>query len=157
MICAACGSDNPDGARFCNGCGPPLSPTAAAREERKVVSAVFVDLVGSTARAEESDPEDVRALLRRYHERAPRFRALRRHGGEVHRRRGRRGLRRPVAHEDDPERAVRAALAARDTIAALNEADAARDLHVRTRCDTARRWSLSARSPATVKGWSRAT
>ncbi len=68
IACSLCGRENPDDARFCNGCGAALVEAPAAREERKVVSAVFVDLVGSTARAERLDPEDVRALLRRYHE-----------------------------------------------------------------------------------------
>jgi class 3 adenylate cyclase len=45
------------------------------------VTAVFVDLVGSTARAERLDPEDVRALLRRYHETLRR--EVERYGGTV--------------------------------------------------------------------------
>ena len=87
---------------------------AARREERKVVSVVFTDLVGSTARAEESDPEDVRAL-RVYHERARD--ELERRGGTVEKFIGDAVVAvfgAPVAHEDDPERAVRAALAVRD-------------------------------------------
>ena len=105
---------------------------AAGREERKVVTAVFVDLVGSTARAEQLDPEDVRALLRRYHETLRR--ELERYGGTVEKFIGDAVVAvfgAPTAHEDDPERAVRAALAARDSIATLNERDEALDLHVR--------------------------
>src|SRR6187551_4095480 len=68
IACAECARENPDDARFCNGCGAALAAEPRTREERKVVTAVFVDLVGSTARAERLDPEDVRALLRRYHE-----------------------------------------------------------------------------------------
>jgi class 3 adenylate cyclase len=97
-------------------------PAVARREERKVVSVVFTDLVGSTARAEESDPEDVRALLRVYHERTRgRARAL---GGSVEKFIGDAVVAvfgAPVAHEDDPERAVRAALAVRDAVGRLNE------------------------------------
>ena len=132
MVCASCGRENPDDARFCNGCGATLVDTAPAREERKVVTAVFVDLVGSTARAERLDPEDVRAVLRRYHETLRR--ALEGYGGTVEKFIGDAVVAvygAPTAHEDDPERAVRAALAARDAIAGLNERDETLDLHVR--------------------------
>jgi class 3 adenylate cyclase len=63
-VCPACGRENPDDARFCAGCATPLQEAAPAREERKVVTVLFCDLVGSTAQAERMDPEDVRALLR---------------------------------------------------------------------------------------------
>jgi class 3 adenylate cyclase/predicted ATPase len=85
------------------------------RRERKVVTVVFCDLVGFTARAESMDPEDVEALLRPYHERV---RAeLERHGGTVEKFIGDAVMAlfgAPTAHEDDPERAVRAALAIRE-------------------------------------------
>ena len=96
------------------------------------MTAVFVDLVGSTARAERLDPEDVRAVLRRYHETLRRD--LERYGGTVEKFIGDAVVAvygAPTAHEDDPERAVRAALAARESIAALNDRDDALDLHVR--------------------------
>ena len=87
----------------------------AARRERKVVTVVFCDLVGFTARAESLDPEDVEAILRPYHERV---RAeLERHGGTVEKFIGDAVMAlfgAPTAHEDDPERAVRAALAIRE-------------------------------------------
>ena len=67
--CPACGQPNPEAARFCNSCGTALGVSGAAREERKVVSVVFADLVGSTAAAERSDPEDVRAMLAAHYER----------------------------------------------------------------------------------------
>ena len=85
------------------------------RRERKVVTVVFCDLVGFTARAESMDPEDVEALLRPYHERVRS--ELERHGGTVEKFIGDAVMAlfgAPVAHEDDPERAVRAALAIRD-------------------------------------------
>ena len=132
IACVHCGRENPDDARFCNSCGGPLAEAAPAREERKVVTAVFVDLVGSTARAERLDPEDVRAVLRSYHETLRR--ALEGYGGTVEKFIGDAVVAvygAPVAHEDDPERAVRAALAARDAIADLNERDETLDLHVR--------------------------
>lgn len=70
MTCPNCGEENLDKAKFCLECGTPLkgSPMAPA-EERKVVSVLFVDLVGFTARSHQADPEDVRAALKPYHER----------------------------------------------------------------------------------------
>lgn len=85
------------------------------RKERKVLTCLFADLVGFTARAESLDPEDVEAILRPYHER---LRAeLERYGGTVEKFIGDAVMAlfgAPIAHEDDPERAVRAALAIRD-------------------------------------------
>ena len=136
--CPACGTEYAEEARFCSTCGASLaSPPAAQREERKVVSVVFVDLVGSTARAEASDPEDVRALLRVYHERARD--ELESFGGTVEKFIGDAVVAvfgAPVSHEDDPERAVRAALAVRDAVARLNENEPDRDLHVRVAVNT---------------------
>jgi class 3 adenylate cyclase/tetratricopeptide (TPR) repeat protein len=86
-----------------------------SRRERKVVTFVFCDLVGFTARAESMDPEDVEALLRPYHERVRS--ELERHGGTVEKFIGDAVVAlfgAPTAHEDDPERAVRAALAIRE-------------------------------------------
>ena len=69
-VCPSCGNENPAGARFCNHCSTPLEPAVApAREERKVVTVLFADLVGFTARAEQMDPEDVVGLLGPYHAR----------------------------------------------------------------------------------------
>src|SRR3954465_1355141 len=85
------------------------------RKERKVVTCLFADLVGFTARAETLDPEDVEAILRPYHERL-RF-ELERHGGTVEKFIGDAVMAlfgAPAAHEEDPERAVRAALAIGD-------------------------------------------
>jgi len=81
------------------------------------VTVLFADLVGFTARAERLDPEDVQAVLAPYHERL-RF-ELERWGGTVEKFIGDAVMAlfgAPVAHEDDPERAVRAALAIRDWI-----------------------------------------
>ena len=132
LVCSRCARENPDDARFCNACGSPLEAELRTREERKIVTAVFVDLVGSTARAERLDPEDVRAVLRRYHETLRR--ELERYGGTVEKFIGDAVVAvygAPTAHEDDPERAVRGALAARESIAALNDRDDTLDLHVR--------------------------
>src|SRR5687767_6762295 len=113
--CAACGHENLESAKFCSECGAALTAVAPAREERKVVTVLFCDLVGSTARAEGADPEDVRALLHAYHERVRS--ELERFGGTVEKFIGDAVMAlfgAPTAHEDDPERAVRAALAIRD-------------------------------------------
>jgi class 3 adenylate cyclase/tetratricopeptide (TPR) repeat protein len=85
------------------------------RRERKVVTVVFCDLVGFTSQAETMDPEDVEAMLRPYHSRVRV--ELERHGGTVEKFIGDAVMAlfgAPTAHEDDPERAVRAALAIRD-------------------------------------------
>jgi class 3 adenylate cyclase/tetratricopeptide (TPR) repeat protein len=113
--CPTCGRENPDDARFCSNCGTPLAGAPPPREERKVVTVVFCDLVGSTARAERMDPEDVRAFLSGFHDRVRT--ELERHGGTVEKFIGDAVVAlfgAPAVHEDDPGRAVRAALAVRD-------------------------------------------
>ena len=67
LRCPACGQENPDVARFCLACGRELTAEAKPREERRVSSVIFVDLVGFTERSEQLDPEDVRAILAPYH------------------------------------------------------------------------------------------
>ena len=110
--CPSCGRENPADARFCNACASPLTAAIEERrEERKIVTVLFADLVGFTSRAERLDPEDVRALLAPYcaHLRGE----LERFGGTVEKFIGDAVMAlfgAPVAHEDDPERAVRAAL-----------------------------------------------
>jgi class 3 adenylate cyclase len=65
VTCSRCGQENPDGARFCNGCAAALAADEEGPlEERKVVTILFADLVGFTSRAERMDPEEVRSLLR---------------------------------------------------------------------------------------------
>jgi class 3 adenylate cyclase/tetratricopeptide (TPR) repeat protein len=118
LTCPTCGHENADGARFCSSCGTRLEQAAdPAREERKVVTVLFADLVGFTSRAEQLDPEDVRAVLEPYHARLRT--ELERRGGTVEKFIGDAVMAlfgAPTAHEDDPERAVRAALAIRDWI-----------------------------------------
>src|SRR5919197_5578445 len=85
--------------------------------ERKVITVLFADLVGFTATSEQLDPEDVEAILRPYHERL-RY-ELERWGGTVEKFIGDAVMAffgAPVAGEDDPERAVRGALAVRDAL-----------------------------------------
>jgi class 3 adenylate cyclase/tetratricopeptide (TPR) repeat protein len=116
--CSNCGHENAEDARFCSQCATPLDAEATTREERKVVTCLFCDLVGFTARAERMDPEDVRGLLQPYHARVRS--ELDRFGGTVEKFIGDAVMAvfgAPVAHEDDPERAVRAALSIRDALA----------------------------------------
>src|SRR3989442_14594515 len=132
-ICATCGQDNPDVARFCLACGAALGvDEAAPNEERRFISVLFVDLVGFTARAERLDPEDVRAIQTPYFQRV---RAeIEACGGTVEKFIGDAVMAvfgAPVAHGDDPERAVRAALAIRAAVAELNAREPELDLSVR--------------------------
>jgi class 3 adenylate cyclase/tetratricopeptide (TPR) repeat protein len=110
--CPNCGEENPDRARFCLACAAPLTETRASQqEERKVVSVIFVDLVGFTAGADAADPEDVHATLQPYHARVRD--EIERLGGVVEKYVGDAVMAvfgAPVAHEDDAERAVRAGL-----------------------------------------------
>src|SRR6266550_1293760 len=97
-------------------CGASLAAgPGQAGEERKIVSVLFTDLVGFTGRAERLDPEDVRATLSPYYARLRE--QIERHGGTVEKFIGDAVMAvfgAPITHEDDPERAVRAALAIRD-------------------------------------------
>jgi class 3 adenylate cyclase len=114
-ICSRCGQENPESAKFCNACGAALAEAGSAAEERRIVSIVFVDLVGFTARAEQLDPEDVRAFLTPYYARVRS--ELEQFGGRVEKFIGDAVMGvfgAPTAYGDDHERAVRAALAVRD-------------------------------------------
>ena len=135
-VCIHCGQENPEGFRFCGSCGSPLHASPAA-EERKVVSVLFADLVGFTSRSEHMDVEDVRGTLAPYH--ALLRERLEHYGGTVEKFIGDAVMAifgAPVAHEDDPERAVRAALAIRAAIDRLNEEQPDLDLHVRIGVNT---------------------
>jgi class 3 adenylate cyclase/tetratricopeptide (TPR) repeat protein len=131
-VCQRCGEDNPERARFCLGCGAALAAPVSHREERKVVTVLFCDLVGFTSRSERLDVEDVRGLLTPYY---ARLRSeLERFGGTVEKFIGDAVMAlfgAPTAHEDDPERAVRAALSIRAAIAEFNQQEPDLDLHVR--------------------------
>jgi class 3 adenylate cyclase len=135
--CLACGQDNPEIARFCLACGAPLAEEAPHREERRIVSVVFVDLVGFTSRSEQLDPEDVRAILSPYHGTVRD--ELESFGGVVEKFVGDAVMAvfgAPTAHGDDPERAVRAALAIREAVAALNEEQPQLELRIRGAVNT---------------------
>ena len=119
--CPACGTATPPAAKFCAQCGtslsaapraPPALPSRAAEAERRQLTVMFVDLVGSTALAGRLDPEEMREVIRAYQNAV---------AGEVARFEGHVAkfmgdgvlayFGWPRAHEDDAERAVRAGLA----------------------------------------------
>ncbi len=131
--CPSCGAANPAGAKFCIECGAsltsapaPAAPAApeaegAPPEERRTATVLFADLSGYTAASERVDPERMKSLI------DP---ALRRLGAEVERYGGAIDkfigdnvmgvFGAPVAHEDDPERAVRAGLAMQAAMEEIN-------------------------------------
>jgi class 3 adenylate cyclase/tetratricopeptide (TPR) repeat protein len=165
VICPSCGTDNPDGARFCNACGTRLdagggagpaldtflpkellAKLEAARAgramegERRVVTMLFCDVKGSTAMAETMDPEDWTEIMNGAFERliAPVYR----YEGTLARLMGDAifaffGA--PIAHEDDPQRAVQAGLDIVAGIAGYREqikAERGLDLDVRVGINT---------------------
>jgi class 3 adenylate cyclase len=138
ITCPSCGQENPENARFCLACGRELAPKGAApREERRVVSVIFVDLVGFTERSERLDPEDVRAFLAPYHDLVRN--ELESFGGVVEKFIGDAIVAlfgAPTAFGDDPERAVRAALAVRDAVADLDQREPRLDLRLRIAVNT---------------------
>ncbi len=119
-VCTSCGTLNEAGGRFCGHCGASLTGTAAEGERRQL-TVLFCDLVGSTALAGRLDPEDWREVTAQYQRAAAD--AVAGFGGHVAKYLGDGVLvyfGYPAAHEDDPERAVRAGLALVDTVAELN-------------------------------------
>jgi hypothetical protein len=144
--CARCGEEMPDGSRFCAACGAPLEASAGA--ERKLATIVFADLVGSTTLVAGHDPEDVRKALEPFFEVARR--TFEEHGGSVEKYVGDAAMAVfgvPRAHGDDPDRAVAAALALVDRLAAESNR-----LELRMASKPERSWPASAaatwRSPA---------
>ncbi len=122
MVCPTCGEPNPEHARFCWNCGARLGAIDPVLEERKVVTVLFCDLVGFTERSDQADPEDVKATLRPFHARLKR--EIEHFGGTLDKFIGDGALGvfgAPVAHEDDAERAVRAALRIQEAMAELSE------------------------------------
>src|ERR1051326_6800969 len=138
-VCATCGRQVAGDFAFCPFCGAALAEPASvpAVQERKVVSVLFCDLVGFTAASEQADPEDVQARLMPYHEQARDV--LERHGGTGEKFVGDAVMAvfgAPVAHEDDAERAVRAALRVIEAIPELNSEHPGLELAVRVAVNT---------------------
>lgn len=123
MRCPICSFDNPEGMKFCGNCGARMPGRAmGATPERRIVTALFADVKGSTTFAEKMDPEDWHEIV------VGAFGSLRpaieRFGGTVVRELGD-GLLAffgaPAAHEDDPERSVRAGIELLHAAAAYRE------------------------------------
>lgn len=144
-LCPTCGAENPEGAKFCNACGVRLEPVTpsgrpAPSGERRVVTMLFCDVRGSTAMAEQLDPEDWTDVMNEAYEHliAP----VVRHEGTVARLMGDAILAffgAPTAHEDDPQRAVMAGLEIVASVTALREKLARErglDLNVRVGINT---------------------
>ena len=142
-LCRACGFENEPGAIFCGGCGKPMgeaiAPTPAAvlapsrtdRAERRRLTVMFCDLVGSTALASRLDPEDLRDVVGAYHRCVAE--TIGRFDGFVAKYMGDGVLiyfGYPEAHEDDAERAVRAGLALADAVGAIEAADSTLAVHI---------------------------
>lgn len=126
-VCASCSTENPPGHKFCGACGTAIeaagSPDSApAATERRVVSVLFVDIVGFTSYSEGRDPEDVRDLITRYFDVAKDV--LDRFGGTVDKFIGDAVMAwwgATTSNEDDAERAVRSALEIIDGVADLGD------------------------------------
>jgi class 3 adenylate cyclase len=108
--CTSCGIELPEGARFCPACGAPVEAPAPAGEMLRLVTVLFADVVGSTARAETMHPEDARALMADFF--GAMSEEIQAQGGTLEKFVGDAimavfGV--PAAHEDDPVRAIRAA------------------------------------------------
>ncbi len=132
LTCSSCGHENPLAQKFCGECGTRLSAPGETR--RRLITALFCDLVGSTELGERLDAEPLRKVLDRYFE-AMRM-AIERHGGTVEKFIGDAvvgafGV--PAAHEDDTFRAVRAALEMREAAAELDAEIGDPDFRVRVR------------------------
>jgi class 3 adenylate cyclase/tetratricopeptide (TPR) repeat protein len=149
MRCSSCGSDNPTGKRFCGDCGAALgdalapkaeetiSIVASASGERRHLTVLFCDLVGSTEIAAQLDPEEWREVVAGYHRAAAE--AITRYGGYVAQYLGDGVMAYfgwPVAHENDAERAARAGLAVLEGVAKLNQQSTYPKISVRVGIDS---------------------
>ena len=133
--CPTCGNENPTAARYCSACGAALD--APRREERKVVTILFCDLVDFTARFDAADPEDVRATLAAYHARVRR--EIERFGGTMEKFIGDAVVAvygAPLTREDDAQRAVLSGLRIPPAIEELNESNPDTPLAVRIGIET---------------------
>ena len=129
MTCNSCGFEAPADFAFCPKCGtklaaapaPPPPASTAPEGDRRPVTVLFADLAGFTALSEGLDPEDVRAIQNDlFREMSA---SIERYEGVVEKFVGDAVMAvfgAPRAHEDDPERALRAALLMRERMDALN-------------------------------------
>ncbi len=137
-FCFNCGAGLPEGAKFCPGCGtavqsvpPPhaaletvpaeAAPKSPPAGERRQVTILFIDLSGYTRLSNELDAEEVHALLQRFFTHVDSV--INNYGGTVDKHIGDAVMGvfgAPVAHDDDPERAVRAAIAVHASMALLS-------------------------------------
>ena len=130
--CPKCGAENPPGKRFCGDCGAALTrsaaatvaapPRIAASGERRHLTILFCDLVGSTEIAAQLDPEEWREMVAGYHRAAAE--AITRFGGYVAKYLGDGVMAYfgwPEAHDNDGERAARAGLAILEAVLKLNQ------------------------------------
>ncbi len=144
MICVACGFSNGPTARFCSGCGRPIEVAISATPtgERRQLTVLMCDVVGSTALSQSLDPEDLRDLLEDYQRVCAE--AVRRHDGHIAQYLGDGVLiyfGYPLAHEDDARRAVRCGLDILGAMAGLTSAAVKRTgakLAIRTGIHTGR-------------------
>jgi class 3 adenylate cyclase/predicted ATPase len=150
MRCSRCNVENPANAKFCLECGSPLTLTeaatprqpvpASAEAERRQLTCLFCDLVGSVELSERLDPEELREILAAYQRVCATV--VRRFEGHIHDYLGDGmmvyfGF--PSAHEDDAQRAVRSGLAIVEAVGQLNsrfQAERGISLHVRIGIDT---------------------
>ena len=135
--CPNCGREPPPDAAFCPTCGAQLLAPERVREERKLISVLFVDMVGFTSRSDKADPEDVRDTLQGFHARAKQ--EIERFGGTVEKFIGDAVMAvfgAPVAHGDDAERAVRAGLRVVHAMEDLNRGRQGSPLQVRAAVNT---------------------
>ena len=126
-VCAICGTDLPRGARFCPNCGSAVAQGQRGGRERKLVTVLFADVTGSTTLGERLDPERMREVMDAF------FAAMRAEieaeGGTVEKFIGDAVMAAfgvPHAHEDDPARALRAALHMLQRLEVVNQ-DLAKD------------------------------
>src|SRR5690348_2060677 len=119
--CAFCRAGVAADSHFCSACGTPVGPAGVATASRRIVTALFCDLVGSTAMAEAVDPEAIRAAMDAYYD-ACRA-AIEKHQGVVEKFIGDAAMAvfgAGTSNDDDALRAVRAARDIVDALAELN-------------------------------------
>ncbi len=161
VICSNCRAPVKAGQRFCAECGTPVgaparpadAPQPEIAAEVRLVSVLFVDLVGFTSLSESRDAEDMRDLLSRYF--AVARTVVGRYGGTIEKFIGDAVMAvwgTPVAHEDDANRAVRAAIELVAAVAEFGEQVGAPDLRARGGIATGRAASWANSSEGLVVG-----